>query len=77
MSGHITARLNCDKNIPVGAGVMDCPIHNSARKQAPSDKVSQAIVKDDGTFAIVRMVNNVSVIRELAMDRNPKASGRR
>ena len=35
-------------NVPVGAGVMDCPMHKSARTHAPSTKVVRDIVEDDG-----------------------------
>lgn len=45
----------------VGAGVVDCPIHSSAIEQAPSNNRNKDIVKDNGAFAMVRMVKNVSV----------------
>ena len=34
-------------NVPVGAGVIDCPMHKSARTHAPSTKVVRDIVEDD------------------------------
>ena len=37
-------------NVPVGAGVMDCPMHTSARTHAPSTKVIRDIVEDDGLY---------------------------
>ena len=34
-----------DSNVPVGAGVMDCPVHSSATKHALIRKITEYIYK--------------------------------
>lgn len=47
-------------NVPVGAGVMDCPIQRPARKQRPTSKIVEDIVKDNEIFAMIRMMMNAA-----------------
>ena len=49
-------------NAPVGAGVMDCPIHDSTRKQVPMSNAVKDIADEDSvTLAIMRMAKNILV----------------
>lgn len=51
-------------NVPVGAGVIDCPIHIFARKQTPTSSFINDITEYDTEYVRMKMKMNVSVTLE-------------
>ena len=71
-----TIGLAQDGNVPVGAGVMDCPPHSSARKPAPSSKTIEDIVRDGGKVAMMIVVKKFLETLEPATEGNMKVLSR-